>query len=279
MVAITAAMGFVLGSPSGGGAAVAGVSWDWLALLATLVGTSLSCMGAGVFNQLLERDADAMMRRTADRPLAAGRLGVGEASVSGWLLSCGGVGLLALATTPLAALLSAGTILSYVLLYTPMKQRSPAALFVGAVPGAMPPVIGYAAATGGFGSVGVEAWVLFAIMFVWQVPHFLAIAWLHKEDYARAGMPMIPVRHPEGSVTFWWMVASSAVVLVVGLVPTAIGMGGWASLVAGLTLGGLFLAAAMHSFLQRTRSSARRLFFASLVYLPIVLTVVVIDAS
>ena len=270
MVAITTAMGFVLG------ASRAGAGLDWLLLLATLAGASLSCMGAAVFNQVVERDADAMMRRTADRPLAAGRLTVGESLASATAVSCLGVGLLAAAANPLAAALSAGTILSYVFLYTPMKRLTPAALFVGAVPGAMPPVIGYAAASG---DVGLAAWLLFAIMFVWQVPHFLAIAWLYKQDYARAGMPMIPVNHPEGATTFWWLVGSAAVTLVVGVLPPTLGVGGWASLAAGVVCGGLFLLAAMRSFLRRTDASARLVFFASLVYLPVVLLVLVIDAA
>lgn len=268
MVAVTTAIGYVLGAESG--------RWDWLVLLATVAGASLSCMGAAVFNQVVERDVDAKMRRTADRPLAAGRLTMAEALVSGTLLSVLGVGVLAIGASPLAAGLSAGTIASYVFLYTPMKRLTAAALFVGAVPGAMPPMIGYAAAEG---ELGMGAWLLFAIMFAWQVPHFLAIAWLYKEDYARAKMPMIPVKHPEGPVTFWWMVLSAAVVLVIGVLPPLMGVGGWMSLVAGLVLGGLFLGAAMRSFLLRTDSSARVVFFASIIYLPVLLTVLVIDAA
>lgn len=268
MVAVTTLIGYVLGAESG--------RWDWLVLLATVAGASLSCMGAAVFNQIVERDVDAKMCRTANRPLAAGRLTMAEALVSGTLLSVLGVAVLAIGASPLAAGLSAGTIASYVFLYTPMKRLTAAALFVGAVPGAMPPMIGYAAADG---DLGVGAWLLFAIMFAWQVPHFLAIAWLYKEDYARAEMPMIPVKHPEGPVTFWWMVLSAAVVLVIGVLPPLMGVGGSVSLVAGLVLGGLFLGAAMRSFLLRTDSSARVVFFASIIYLPVLLTVLVIDAA
>jgi len=267
MVAITTAIGYLLGTPLNDVA--------WLTLIATIIGASLSCMGASVFNQVFERETDALMQRTADRPLPARRLSLAETIVMGTVLSCLGVGLLAWLANPLSAALSAGTIISYVLFYTPMKPISSTALFIGAVPGAMPPMIGYAAATG---MLSVEAYLVFAIMFVWQVPHFIAIAWLYKEDYARAGMPMIPVKHPEGSVTFWWIVGSSAVLLITGLLPTLLGYAGWGFFVVSLLAGGAMLIFAMSAFLKQTLGATRMVFFMSLIYLPIVLAALVIDA-
>ncbi len=268
LVVITAFIGFAMGVMP------LQVGWPWLTLAATLVGTGLSCMGASAFNQVYERDTDALMTRTSDRPLPAGRMGVTEAMVTAVVLSVLGVGTLAVFANPLAAGLSAFTIFSYALMYTPMKRWTPWSLWVGAVPGAMPPVIGFAAATG---SIGLAAVLLFLVMFIWQIPHFLAIAWLYREQYARAGFPMLPVREPDGRSTFSQIVASSMVLLAVGVLPTLAGVTGLVYFNVALACGMLFFGCALDLALQPTKARARRVFFASLVYLPIVLGAMPLD--
>lgn len=268
LVVMTAFIGYAMGAGDS--------AWHLIPLLGTLVGTALSCMGAGAFNQLYERDTDALMERTSHRPVAAGRLPASHAAIVGVVLSILGVALLAATSTWLAALVSAFTIFSYVLIYTPMKRTTSFAVWVGAVPGALPPVIGYTAATG---RVGVEAVLLFAIMFVWQIPHFLAIAWLYRDDYARAGFPMLPVIHPDGESTFLQILATCLALLPLGLVPSLLGVaGGWYFLTA-LVCGLLFLVFAVALVANPTRSRARQLFFASLIYLPVVLLAMPIDRA
>lgn len=262
LVVITAAIGYAMGVHA------VGDLWDWTTLVATLLGTGLSCMGASVFNQVYERDTDALMRRTANRPIAAGRMTVREAMLAGIALSLLGVGTLVAFANPLAAALSAFTIFSYALVYTPMKRVSHWALWVGAVPGAMPPVIGYAAATG---RIGLAAVLLFSIMFIWQVPHFLAIAWLYREEYAKAGFPMLPVLQPDGRSTFAQILATCLVLLAAGVLPTLVGACGLTYFVVSATAGMLFMGCAFDLALSPTRQRARRVFFASLVYLPVVL--------
>lgn len=264
MVVITAAAGFALAP---------GV-WSWLTLLGTLFGTALSCMGASVLNQVIERETDGMMERTMSRPLPAGRIGASEAIWFGTALGLLGVALLALTTTWLAAALSAFTIVSYVLVYTPMKRYSPMALLVGAVPGAMPPMIGYAAVTG---DLGAAAWLAFAIMFAWQVPHFLAIAWLYRDDYARAGFPMLPVLDPTGQRTFRQVLIGCLLLVPLGGLPTMLGISGVAYFFTALICGLGFLAFGVALVLRPGRTQARRLFLVSLIYLPVVLTVMLVD--
>lgn len=264
MVVITAAAGFAL-APG---------AWSWLTLMGTLMGTALSCMGASVLNQVIERDTDGMMDRTMNRPLPAGRVNPTEATWVGVVLGLAGVGLLALTTTWMAAALSAFTILSYVLIYTPMKRYSPVALLVGAVPGAMPPMIGYAAVTG---DLRAAAWLTFTIMFVWQVPHFLAIAWLYREDYAKAGFPMLPVLDPTGQRTFRQVLIGCLLLVPLGGLPTMLGISGIAYFFTALICGLTFLAFGIALVWRPGRTQARRLFLASLVYLPVVLTVMLVD--
>ena len=271
MVVITAYIGFALGARH----LPFADEWSWVMLVGTLVGTALSCMGASVFNQVYERDTDGMMERTRNRPLPAGRVSPREAKIAGAVLSIAGVLLLWATTNGLAASASAFTILTYALLYTPLKRVTTFAVWVGAVPGAMPPVIGYAAATE---AVDVPAVLLFAIMFLWQIPHFLAIAWLYREDYARAGLKMLPVVHPDGASTFRQILATCLPLLPLGLLPTLLGVSGLAYFWVALACGLLFLAFAFALVLDPSRSRARKLFFASLVYLPVVLGAMLIDA-
>ena len=267
MVVITAGIGFVLGI-------TAPMPMPWLTLTIALLGTALSCMAASVFNQVYERDTDALMHRTRHRPLAAGRVSVKAAMWLGSALAVAGVGLLAGYGLYLAAALSAFTIASYALIYTPMKRTTTLALIVGAVPGAMPPVIGYAAATG---TVGPAAVLLFAIMFVWQVPHFLAIAWLYREDYARANLAMLPGSDPSGVRTFRQTLIGCLLLLPVGLLPSAMGIAGQVYFAVAAVCGLAFLSYAVALVLRPTREHARRLFFASLVYLPVVLIAMMVD--
>ncbi len=248
----------------------------WWTLPATLLGTGLACMGASAFNQVLERDVDALMHRTMNRPLPAGRISVASALFLGSLLSVLGIGLLLAFSHPLAALLTATTVLSYVFVYTPMKRISSVCTIVGAGPGALPPVIGFAAATG---RIGIEAWIMFAILFLWQLPHFLAIAWLYRDDYARAGLPMLPVVDPDFAATRRQILAGCLALLPLGLMPTLVGMSGVAYFIGALLAGLFFLGFGIALVIGRTRRHARALFFASLVYLPLVFALMLIDMA
>ena len=281
MVVITAAIGFFI-APAVGWWAV-----PWLTFAIAMAGTALSCMSASAFNQAYERDTDALMTRTRNRPVAAGRISPGAANRLGILLGVTGVGLLAASGLLLAAALCALTIASYAWVYTPMKRASSLALIVGAVPGAMPPLIGYAAATaapasdswsgGPYGTLGPAAWLLFAIMFVWQVPHFLAIAWLYRDEYAKAKLPMLPVIDPTGTRTFRQTLIGCLLLLPIGLLPTALGVSGRGYFFIALACGLGFLAFAVALVAGPTRANARRLFFASLIYLPVVMAAMLID--
>jgi len=270
MVVVTAWIGYemALGTPT------VSASFSWGVLAATLVGTALSCMGASVLNQVLERDTDALMERTKDRPLPAGRISMPAALALGLTLSLVGVAALAVFVNLLTAALSAFTIINYALVYTPLKRISSVCTIVGAVPGALPPVMGYAAAAN---SVGVEAWAMFAILFLWQLPHFLAIAWLYKEDYARAGLPMLPVVDPDGRATARQILLGCLALLPVGLWPTTLGMSGRVYFAGALIAGLVFLAFGVALIIGQTRKHARALFFASLIYLPLVYALMVID--
>jgi protoheme IX farnesyltransferase len=267
MVVITAAIGFVFGVS-------ATSAFPWLTCVIAMVGTALSCMAASVFNQILERDTDALMDRTKNRPIAAGRIATKPALIFGILLTAAGVGLLAAFGLYLAAALCAFTIASYAVIYTPLKKHTSLALLIGAVPGALPPMIGYAAAAE---TLGPAAWLLFAIMFVWQVPHFLAIAWLYRDDYAKAKLAMLPVIDPTGLRTFRQTLIGCLLLLPLGILPSAMDVAGKSYFAASLLCGLGFLAFGVLLVLKPTRENARRLFLASLVYLPVVLTVMLID--
>jgi heme o synthase len=269
MVIVTVWVGYMFGIGAGG--------LDWLVMSATLFGAGLSCMGASALNQVYERDTDAKMKRTKDRPMPTGRIGVGAGWAFGVALSVAGVLLLGLMTTWLAALVSAVTVVSYAVVYTPMKRTTHMATVVGALPGALPPVLGYAAATGGAGTIGVEAVLLFAIMFVWQLPHTLAIYWLYRDDFAKAGFPMLPVIDPTGSYTFRQILIGSLLLLPLGLTPTLFGISGLVYFVTAFICGMLMLGASLSLAAEPTRGRARGLFFASLVYLPVVLVVMLVD--
>lgn len=263
MVVITTYIGFALSGVGSG-----------LLLAVTLIGTALSCMGAAALNQFAERDVDALMPRTQSRPLPAGRVTPQVALVTGLALSVLGVAILAVGANVLTASLSAFTILSYILFYTPLKRVTSVSTIVGAVPGALPPVMGYAAATG---RVDAPAVLMFAIMFLWQLPHFLAIAWLYRKDYAAANMPMLPVVDPSGASTFRQMILGCVVLLPLGLMPTMMGVCGEAYFVVAMIAGLVFLLSACQLMITRTRRHARLAFFVSLIYLPVVLGMMLLD--
>jgi heme o synthase len=265
MVLITTFVGFYLGSEQ---------VPDYLILVQTLIGTALAAGGTLALNQYMERDSDAVMQRTRRRPLPDGRLQPREAVWFGTAVTILGLGYLALAVNLLSACVTAFITMSYLLFYTPLKQRSSLCMLVGAVPGALPPVIGWVATRG---SLDVGAGVLFAIMFLWQVPHTLAIARLYREDYAKAGIMFLPVIEPEGSSSNRQIISHSAALLAVSLLPTLLGIAGGIYFAAAFVLGIGFIASGIALALNSTLANARRLLFASLVYLPVLLLVMALD--
>jgi len=265
MVMLTTMVGFVMGS---------GARLNVPGLLAVLAGTGLVAAGASTLNMLLERRTDALMHRTRNRPLPAGRLRPVDVVAWGFLLTGLGVFVLGWRAGTLATGVALVTWLSYLLFYTPLKPRTSLSTVVGALPGALPPVIGWAAARG---SLDAGAFVLFAILFLWQIPHFLAIAWIYREDYARGGLPMLPVLDPEGKVTGRQAVANSLALLLVSLTPRAAGMAGNVYLVGAIVLGLGFTAVAFRAAVERSAPAARRLFVASIVYLALLCALLIAD--
>lgn len=240
----------------------------------TLVGTALVAGGASALNQVWERRTDGLMRRTSARPVPAGRVRVTEGTWFGTVLAVIGLAELALAVNLAAATVAAVTLASYILVYTPLKLRTSLSTIVGGVPGALPPVIGWAAATG---TVSVPALVLFAIVFFWQMPHFLAIAWLYRDDYVAAGIPLLPVVEADGRRTGRQALLYSAVLWPVSLVPVLVGLGGAAYSIVATVLGFAFIALAARFASERSTANARRLFRFSLLYLSLLWTVLVVD--
>ncbi len=255
LVTLTALVGFVAASPG----VVSGPE-----LVAALLGTALVAGGACVFNMILERDTDARMRRTQSRPIPSGRLRPLEAGVFGAALTLAGLAELLWLSHPLAAGVAFATWASYVFIYTPLKRVTSLSTLVGAVPGALPPVIGWAAARG---TLDPGAFVLFAILFLWQIPHFLAIAWIYRDDYERGGLPMLPVLDRDGRVTGRQAVANTLALLLVSLGPVAAGMAGRVYLVGAVLLGLGATAMALRAAVLRTPAAARGLFLASVLYL------------
>ncbi|GBD26453.1 Protoheme IX farnesyltransferase 2 [bacterium HR30] len=265
LVLVTTAVGFYLGAER---------SSDLALLWPTILGTALAATGSLALNQVMERDTDALMLRTCQRPLPDGRLTVREAAAYGALLSVAGIAWLWFTVGWLPAFITAVTIATYLFLYTPLKRRSPLCTIVGAVPGALPPVTGWAAASG---TIGVEAAVLFTMLFLWQLPHSLAIAQLYHEEYSAAGLKVLP-SVPEGAgVTGRQTLIHTIALVFVALLPVPLGIAGALYLVTAVVTGVGFLATSVAFARQPSAARARALLFASLIYLPLVLGVMAFD--
>lgn len=265
LVLITTLGGLYLAAPSGVPFAV---------LAHTLVGTALVAGGAAALNQVWERRTDQLMRRTSNRPIPAGRLGALEGAWFGGLLGAAGLAELAFGVNTISAAVAAATLASYVFLYTPLKVRTSLSTLIGAVPGALPPVIGWAAATG---EIRLPALVLFGIVFCWQMPHFFAIAWIYRDDYARAGIPLLPVREPDGRRTGQQALLYAAALWPVSLLPAAVGLAGEPYSAVATFLGFMLIGQSAIFARERSHSSARRLFLLSIAYLPLLLGALVVD--
>jgi len=265
-VVVSAAAGYLLGTTT---------HVDWVALLGLLLGTGLTAGGAGALNHLAERRPDALMRRTQDRPLPAGRIRPGF--VLGYGLACVAAGLVALGltTNALTTVLALVSVVLYVCVYTPLKRRTVLNTFVGAVPGALPALGGYTAATGDIGGVGLA---VFGILFLWQLPHFYALAWMLREDYARGGFVMLPSRANGEKATAAVSLAAALLLLVAGVLPGAMGAAGWAYLAGMAMLGTAFTLPAFSFFAGPNDRRARRLLLASIIYVPAFFGLVVLDA-
>jgi protoheme IX farnesyltransferase len=257
LVVASALAGYVMGG---------GTTSNALLVVSMLAGTALVAGGASAFNQVIEREPDSLMRRTRTRPVPDGRLQSREALVFATLTSVVGLAILVAGANMLSAVVALATLISYAAVYTPLKRRSSFATVIGAIPGALPPVIGWAAATG---NLSRGAWVLFGILFLWQLPHFLAIAWIYREDYARAGFPMLPVIEPDGRSTGRQAVLYTAALLPLAMAPTLAGMAGTAYFAGAFALTLLFLALSVKFARTRAVPDARRLFFGSIIYLPL----------
>ena len=267
LIVITTMVGFCLASRG---------RLDWLLLIHTLLGTAMTAAAASVLNQLVERDLDAKMPRTRNRPLPAGRIAPREALVMGVALGVTGIAYLALLVNPLTAVIGFATLASYVFVYTPLKRRTSLNTVVGAVPGALPPVMGCTAA---LGALSPEALVLFAILFFWQMPHFLAIAILYREDYALGGFKMLPVVDGKLNFTSRQIVLYAAALVPVSLMPSLIGIAGPGYFACAVLAGLAFLSFAVSCAATRSRGDARWLFLASIIYLPLLLAVLMIDKA
>jgi len=265
MVLITTLVGFYLGS---------GGELDWLRLLHTLLGVALAAGGTLGLNQYLERDVDARMLRTRRRPLPDGRLQPTDALAFGVAMTASGLIYLTCVVHPLSGLVTAVSVGSYLFLYTPLKLKTPLCILVGALPGALPPVTGWVAARA---ELSLGAWVLFGILFLWQIPHSLAVAVLYREDYASADIQLLPVLEPDGKSTGRQIVCNCLALLAVGLLPTTIGLTGAIYFLAAFILGAGFLGCGILLAMSPSVAAARRLLVASLIYLPALLMLMAFD--
>jgi heme o synthase len=265
LVLLTTLVGFCLGAQG---------PLEVARLMATLIGTALLACGAAALNQLIERQHDAKMPRTEDRPLPAGRLKPETVLVFGGLCSVAGMLYLSLMVNLLTGVLGAATLISYLFIYTPLKRKTWWNTAVGAIPGALPPLMGWTAARG---DLSGEGWALFAILFFWQIPHFLAIAWLYRDEYAKAGFVMLPCIDGDGHCTGRQAVSHTLGLLVASLCPAVFGLSGAVYLFGALVLGIVFLAFALMFARALSTARARQLFFVSIIYLPLLLTLMVLD--
>jgi protoheme IX farnesyltransferase len=265
LVLLTTMVGFYVGYPG---------PLDLLLLLHTMLGTALVAAGASALNQFLEREHDAKMERTEDRPLPSGRLQPGTVLLFGGISAGLGLLYLTLVVNPLTGLLGAATLGSYLFIYTPLKRVTTLNTIIGAIPGALPPLMGWTAARG---EITPGGWALFAILFFWQLPHFLAIAWIYREQYARAGFVMLPVVDPTGERTGRQAVSHTLGLLPFSLCPFVFHLAGPVYLAGALLLGAAYLWFAVQFSRQLTVTGARRLFFMSITYLPLLLGLMVLD--
>lgn len=265
LVLLTTLVGFYMGWTG---------AMNYALMFHALLGTALVASGAAALNQLLEREYDARMRRTAGRPLPSGRLQPVTVMLFGGVCSLVGLIYLALLTNPLTSVLGAISLVSYLFIYTPLKRITWLNTAVGAIPGALPPLMGWAAARGELSGGG---WALFAILAFWQMPHFFAIAWIYRDEYAKAGFQMLPAVDPDGSRTAQQSVSHTLGLLPISLCPFLFQLAGPVYLVAAVLLGGAYLACAIQFARRLDLPSARRLFFASIIYLPLLLIALVAD--
>ena len=268
LIAVTAAVGFWMGVPASPS------HFPWASLFNTLLGSMLVSSGAATLNQLIESRFDAQMRRTARRPLASGRIEPLSALWFGICLTVFGAIDLAISTNALASLLTILTLLAYLFVYTPLKRKTPLCTLIGAVPGAAPPLIGWAAASG---HLTADAWLLFAIVFLWQFPHFMSIAWMYREDYGRAGYLVLPAGERKDTFVAWQCLLPALGLFAVALVPALRGQSGIVYFVGALVLGGVFLYYSARFALQRSIACARQLLFASILYLPVLFALLALD--
>ncbi|CAN5729477.1 heme o synthase [soil metagenome] len=265
LIVLTAAAGFALATRG---------RIDYLRMVSAMIGIGLLSSGIATLNQYIERDLDALMRRTSDRPLPSGKLLPREALVFGAGLTVLAEMYLAVLVNPLTALLGLTVIAAYLFAYTPLKTKTSLSTLIGAFPGAVPPLIGWTAARG---ELSLEAWVLFAILFLWQFPHFLAIAWMYREDYGRAGILMLPVVEPDGRITGQQIVIYTLMLLPVSLLPSALGVAGNVYFFGALILGLMFLYRSVRAAFSQSRQEARRLLLASVIYLPLLFILMVVN--
>ncbi len=265
MLVLTAAAGFYLGADKG---------FDFTLFVNSMIGIALLAFGVATLNQVWERKTDALMERTASRPLPSQKLTVAEALIFGVSLSLIAEIYLAFLVNYLTAILGIIVIVGYVLLYTPLKTRTSASTAIGAIPGALPPLMGFTAAAN---EISLGAWVLFAMLFLWQFPHFLAIAWMYREQYAKAGILMLPVIEPQGKITARQIVIFTVLLLPVSLAPFFLGMTGLVYLVGASILGLWFLIASIKAARAKTVEQARKLLLVSVLYLPIIFALMVFN--
>ena len=265
LIVLTAAAGFAMASVG---------RINYALMLNAMFGIGLLSSGIATLNQYAERDLDGLMRRTATRPLPTGKLMPWEALAFGAGITIAAEIYLLVFVNPLSALLGLTVIAGYVFAYTPLKTRTSLSTMVGAFPGAVPPLIGWTAARD---SISIEGWVLFAILFLWQFPHFLAIAWMYREDYSRAGILMLPVVEPDGRVTAQQIVVYTLMLLPVSVLPTVLGMSGRIYLAGAVLLGLLFLYSSLRAAFSMSRQQARRLLLASVLYLPLLFILMVLN--
>jgi protoheme IX farnesyltransferase len=268
LILITAFAGFYLAPTTGSG------GFRTLPIVHTLLGTLLVAGGTATLNQFLERFFDAQMRRTSRRPVAAGRIKPSHALWFGISLSLAGSVYLALAVNVLASILALATLLTYLFLYTPLKRRTPLCTLVGAFPGAVPPLIGWAAARG---RLDPEAWVLYALVFLWQFPHFMAIAWMYREDYARAGYVVLPLDERRDCFVIWQSAGVSLALIPLSLIPAITGESGVVYFAGAFLLGSIFFYYSGRFAFHRSNAAARQLLAASIAYLPVVFILMMLN--